>query len=79
MNIAERAKKIIAEQMGVSPADLKDETRLVEDLGGDSLDQVEVVMAIEDEFEIEIPNDEDEAMRTVGDIITWLTKNTSAQ
>jgi len=75
MDIAARVKKVIAEQLGENVADLKDETRLIEDLDADSLDQVEVVMAIEDEFETEIPDDAANKMLTVGDVITWVTKD----
>ncbi len=54
-NIEQRVKKIVAEQLGVNEADIKIESAFVEDLGADSLDTVELVMALEDEFECEIP------------------------
>ena len=68
-NIEERVKKIIAEQLGVNEADIKNESAFVDDLGADSLDTVELVMALEDEFEIEIPDEEAEKIthRAAGD------------
>jgi acyl carrier protein len=59
-NIEARVKKIVAEQLGVAEADVKNESSFVEDLGADSLDNVELVMALEEEFECEIPDDEAE-------------------
>lgn len=73
MTTADRVKEVIAEQLGVSTADLKPETRIVEDLGGDSLDQVEIVMALEDEFEMDIPDDDGQALKTVQQAIDYIT------
>ena len=64
-NIEQRVKKIVAEQLGVNEADIKNESSFVDDLGADSLDTVELVMALEEEFECEIPDDEAEKITTV--------------
>ena len=63
-NIVERVKKIVAEQLGVNEADIKNESSFVDDLGADSLDTVELVMALEEEFECEIPDEEAEKITT---------------
>ena len=63
MSIEERVKKIIVEQLGVKEEDVKPEASFVEDLGADSLDTVELVMALEEEFDIEIPDEEAEKIR----------------
>lgn len=70
--IEERVKNIIVEQLGVDPDQITPETSFVEDLGADSLDTVELVMAFEEEFDIEIPDEEAEKMTSVGDAITHL-------
>ncbi len=64
-SIEERVKKIVAEQLGVKEEDVKNEASFVEDLGADSLDTVELVMALEEEFETEIPDEEAEKITTV--------------
>ena len=61
-NIVERVKKIVAEQLGVNEADIKNESSFVDDLGADSLDTVELVMALEEEFGSEIPDEEAEKL-----------------
>jgi len=63
--IEQRVKKIVAEQLGVNEADVKNESSFVNDLGADSLDTVELVMALEEEFECEIPDEEAEKITTV--------------
>ncbi len=74
-NIEQRVKKIVAEQLGVNEADIKNESAFVEDLGADSLDTVELVMALEDEFETEIPDEQAEKIRTVQQAIDFVTAN----
>ena len=64
-DIEQRVKKIVAEQLGVAEADIKNESSFVDDLGADSLDTVELVMALEDEFDIEIPDEEAEKITQV--------------
>ena len=71
-NIEERVKKIVAEQLGVNEADIKNESSFVDDLGADSLDTVELVMALEEEFECEIPDDEAEKITTVQQAIDFI-------
>ncbi|MEF9942919.1 MAG: acyl carrier protein [Burkholderiaceae bacterium] len=74
-NIEQRVKKIVAEQLGVNEADIKNESAFVEDLGADSLDTVELVMALEDEFETEIPDEQAEKIRTVQQAIDFVNAN----
>ena len=71
-NIEQRVKKIIAEQLGVNEAEIKNDSSFVDDLGADSLDTVELVMALEEEFDIEIPDEDAEKMTTVADAIKYL-------
>lgn len=74
-NIEERVKKIIVEQLGVDEAEVKNESSFVEDLGADSLDTVELVMALEEEFDTEIPDEEAEKITTVQAAIDYVTSN----
>lgn len=74
-NIEERVKKIIVEQLGVDEAEVKNESFFVEDLGADSLDTVELVMALEEEFDTEIPDEEAEKITTVQAAIDYVTSN----
>ena len=71
-NIEERVKKIIVEQLGVKEEEVKAEASFVDDLGADSLDTVELVMALEEEFDTEIPDEEAEKITTVGDAIKFI-------
>lgn len=64
-NIEQRVKKIVAEQLGVNEAEVKNESSFVDDLGADSLDTVELVMALEEEFDCEIPDEEAEKITNV--------------
>ncbi len=70
--VEERVKKIIAEQLGVEEDEVTPEARFVEDLGADSLDTVELVMALEEEFEIEIPDEDAEKILTVGKALEYI-------
>ncbi|GLS26508.1 acyl carrier protein [Marinibactrum halimedae] len=74
-SIEERVKKIVAEQLGVKEEDVKNEASFVEDLGADSLDTVELVMALEEEFETEIPDEEAEKITTVQLAIDYVNAN----
>ncbi|MBK7415557.1 MAG: acyl carrier protein [Dechloromonas sp.] len=74
-NIVERVKKIVAEQLGVNEADIKNESSFVDDLGADSLDTVELVMALEEEFECEIPDDQAEKITTVQQAVDFVLAN----
>lgn len=69
---ADRVKEIIANELGVEMEKVTDEASFVEDLGADSLDTVELVMAFEEEFGVEIPDEDAENMQTVGDAIRYL-------
>ena len=70
-----RVKEIIINELGVEPEKVTDDASFVEDLGADSLDTVELVMAFEEEFNVEIPDDAAETIVTVGDAIKFLEKN----
>ncbi|HSN05335.1 acyl carrier protein [Nitrospira sp. NS4] len=70
--VDERVKKIIAEQLGVEEDEVTPEASFVEDLGADSLDTVELVMALEEEFEIEIPDEDAEKILTVGKALDYI-------
>jgi acyl carrier protein len=71
----DRVKEIIVEQLGVSPDQVKAEARFIDDLGADSLDTVELIMALEEEFDVEIPDEDAEKMITVGDAMNYLQAN----
>ncbi len=71
---ADRVKEIIVEQLNVSPEQVVDNAKFVEDLGADSLDTVELVMALEEEFGAEIPDEEAEKLTTVGEAIQYIEK-----
>jgi acyl carrier protein len=74
-DIGERVKKIVVDNLGVDPDKVTDNASFIEDLGADSLDTVELVMAFEEEFNCEIPDDTAETILTVGDAIKFLEKN----
>jgi acyl carrier protein len=71
--IEAKVRGIVAEQLGVGEDEIKPESSFVEDLGADSLDIVELVMAMEEEFEVEIPDEEAENIKTVGDAINYIS------
>ncbi|WP_303325816.1 acyl carrier protein [Turicimonas muris] len=68
-NIEQQVKKVVAEQLSINEADIKDDSAFIADLGADSLDTVELVMALEDNFGIEIPDEQQEKIQTVQDFI----------
>jgi len=72
MDIEAKVKEIIVEQLGVEEEQVAPEASFIDDLGADSLDTVELVMAFEEKFDIEIPDEDAEKMRTVGDAINYL-------
>ena len=71
-SVEERVKKLICEQLGVKEEEVRDKASFVEDLGADSLDTVELVMALEEEFETEIPDEEAEKITTVKEAIDYI-------
>ena len=74
--IAEKVTKIVVEQLGVSEDQVTPEAKFIEDLGADSLDQVELVMALEEEFGSDIPDEDAEKLTTVGDAIKYVESKT---
>ena len=74
-NIEDRVKKIVAEQLGVKEDEVSNGSSFVEDLGADSLDTVELVMALEEEFDTEIPDEEAEQITTVQVAINYINEN----
>jgi acyl carrier protein len=74
--VEERVKAIIVEQLGVEENDVVPAAKFIEDLGADSLDTVELVMAFEEEFDIEIPDEDAEKITTVGDAVQYIKENT---
>jgi acyl carrier protein len=75
MAIAEKVKKMIVEQLGVNESEVVPEAKFIDDLGADSLDIVELVMALEDEYSIEIPDEDAEKIETVGDAIRYIEEH----
>ena len=76
--VADRVRAIIAEQLGVKIEEVTDAASFIDDLGADSLDTVELVMALEEEFGVEIPDEDAEKMTTVGDAVKYIEKKASA-
>jgi acyl carrier protein len=76
--LEEKVKQIIVDQLGVDANEVTPEANFIEDLGADSLDTVELVMAFEEEFDIEIPDEDAEKMMTVGQAIEYLQKKKAA-
>lgn len=79
MVTADKVRQIIVEKLGVRPEQVQDSASFIEDLGADSLDIVELVMELEDRFEIKIPDDQVESMTTVGDAIKFIESKASAE
>ena len=77
-DLEQKVKQIIAEQLGKNEADIKNEASFIEDLGADSLDIVELIMGIEEEFDIEIPDEQQENLRTVQQAIDYIQVNVKA-
>ena len=75
MELFDKVKEIIVEQLGAEEDEVKETTAFVEDLGADSLDIVELVMALEEEFDMEIPDEQAEKIKTVGDAIKYIQEN----
>ena len=71
-NIQDKVKDIIVEQLGVNPEQVTQEAKFIEDLGADSLDTVELVMALEEEFDVEIPDEDAEKIQSVGQAIDYI-------
>jgi len=74
MESMDRIKKIIVDQLGVDESKITENSSFVDDLGADSLDIVELIMAFEEEFDVEIPDEDAEKMKTIGDAIKYLSK-----
>ncbi len=79
MSVEDRVKSIIVEQLGVDADEVVPDASFVEDLGADSLDTVELIMAFEEEFGVEISDDEAEKIRKVKDAVDYIEKHTKAQ
>ncbi len=75
MSVEKKVKEIVAEQLGKDSSEVTNEASFIDDLGADSLDIVELVMAMEDEFGIEIPDEEAEKIKTVKDVIEYIKAN----
>ena len=75
-SIEERVKEIIVEQLGVNPEQVTPTAKFIEDLGADSLDTVELVMAFEEEFNVEVPDEDAEKLQTVGDVNRYIEDKT---
>jgi acyl carrier protein len=78
MALEERVSEIIVEQLGISKEEVKPEASFIDDLGADSLDIVELVMAMEEEFDLEIPDDDAEKIQTIGDALAYVKERVPA-
>jgi acyl carrier protein len=74
--VFEKVREIVVEQLGVEEDDVAMESSFIDDLGADSLDIVELIMALEEEFDLEIPDSEAEKIATVGDVVDYIKNNT---
>ncbi len=79
MSLEEKVKDIIVDKLGVDPEKVKPEAHFIDDLGADSLDTVELVMAFEDEFDVEIPDEDAQQITTVGSAIEYLSKKIKSE
>ncbi len=75
MMVFEKIKELLAEQLDIDENNITNESLLVEDLGADSLDAIDIVMSVEDEFKVEVPDEIIEKIETVGDIVTYVENN----
>ncbi|MBS1708486.1 MAG: acyl carrier protein [Armatimonadetes bacterium] len=73
-NVFEKVKKVVCEELGVQESEVKPESSFTEDLGADSLDVVELVMALEEQFSTDIPDDDVANLKTVGDVVSYIEK-----
>ncbi len=76
-SISEKVKEIIVEQLGVNPEQVTESASFIEDLGADSLDTVELVMAFEEVFGVEVPDEDAEKLQTVGNVVDYIEKKTA--
>jgi len=76
MAVPDKITEIIVEQLGVKPEEVTQEASFVDDLGADSLDTVELVMALEEEFAIEVPDEDAEKLASVGDVVKYIEEKT---
>jgi len=76
--LVERVHALVCEQLGVDRGDVRPDANILDDLGADSLDVVELVMAIEEAFDLEIPDEDVEVMRTIADVETYVSKRIAA-
>lgn len=79
MDVLERVKELVVEQLGVDADEVTAEASFVDDLGADSLDIVELVMAFEEEFELEIPDEDAEKIQTIGDAAEYIRRKIKAE
>ena len=77
-SIEDKVRDIIVDQLGVNAEQVVKEARFIEDLGADSLDTVELVMAFEEEFSIEVPDEEAEKLQTVGDVVSYVEEHSQS-
>ena len=75
MNTLEKVKQLVAEQLCISAEDIKEDSNIIEDLGADSLDVVELLMSFEDEFNVSIPDEKLEELKTIKQIVTAIDEN----
>ena len=78
-DVSSKVKKIVADHLGIDEAKVTEESSFIDDLGADSLDTVELVMAFEEEFGIDIPDDDAEKMQTVGDAMKYLEEHSKSE